>query len=161
MTGLELQTSGVGSDHSTWCASTTAHARFFSKCEYELTNEIDLQTNWHSVAFYWRQETSLTELKLLIAIRSVIDIGKLLVLTFTAKIWCSLGDQSTIVIVHFWTCWPHSWSPWTRCRNNILAQHNNIMLEGCRHSSVDPSAPTILPPRVRIPSTPSKLLFHL
>ena len=32
---------------------------------------------------------------------------------------------------------------------------------GCRHSSVDPSAPTILPPQVQIPSKPSKLLFHL
>ena len=31
---------------------------------------------------------------------------------------------------------------------------------GCRHSSVDSSAPTILPPQVRVPSTPS-MLYHL
>ena len=31
---------------------------------------------------------------------------------------------------------------------------------GCRHSSVESSAPTILPPRVRVPSMPSTL-FHL
>ena len=29
---------------------------------------------------------------------------------------------------------------------------------GCRHSSVDSSTPSILPPRVRVPSTPSMLL---
>ena len=32
---------------------------------------------------------------------------------------------------------------------------------GCRHSSVDLSAPSILPPWVRNPSNPSKHLFHL
>ena len=32
---------------------------------------------------------------------------------------------------------------------------------GCRHSSVDLSAPTILPPRVQIPSTPSMLLSFI
>ena len=29
---------------------------------------------------------------------------------------------------------------------------------GCRHGSVDSSVPSILPPRVRVPSTPSMLL---
>ena len=33
---------------------------------------------------------------------------------------------------------------------------NNIFL-GCRHNSVDSSAPSILPPQVRVPSTPSML----
>ena len=32
--------------------------------------------------------------------------------------------------------------------------------QGCRHSSVDSSVPSILPPRVRVPSTPS-MLFQL
>ena len=32
---------------------------------------------------------------------------------------------------------------------------------GCRHSSVDSSAPTILPPWVRVPSTPSFIVFVL
>ena len=32
---------------------------------------------------------------------------------------------------------------------------------GCRHSSVNSSAPTILPPRVRVPSTPSMLLSFI
>ena len=31
---------------------------------------------------------------------------------------------------------------------------------GGRHSSVDSSTPTILPPRVRVPSTPSMLLSN-
>ena len=31
----------------------------------------------------------------------------------------------------------------------------------CRHSSVDSSVPSILPPRVRVPSTPSMLFFNL
>ena len=30
---------------------------------------------------------------------------------------------------------------------------------GCRHSSVDLSVPTILPPRDRVPSTPSALFL--
>ena len=34
----------------------------------------------------------------------------------------------------------------------------NMPLFGCRHSSVDSSASTILLPRVRVPSTPSMLL---
>ena len=33
-----------------------------------------------------------------------------------------------------------------------------ILKLGCRHSSVDSSAPTILPPQVCVPSTPSTLL---
>ena len=33
--------------------------------------------------------------------------------------------------------------------------------KGCRHSSFDWSAPTILPPRVQIPSTPSMLLSFI
>ena len=37
----------------------------------------------------------------------------------------------------------------------------SIGLKGYRHSSVDPSAPTIMPPWVRIPSKSSKLIFHL
>ena len=32
-----------------------------------------------------------------------------------------------------------------------------MYLKGCHHSSVDSSAPSILPPRVRVPSTPSML----
>ena len=37
---------------------------------------------------------------------------------------------------------------------------SNLISLGCCHSSVDSSAPTILPPQVRVPSTPS-MLFHL
>ena len=33
--------------------------------------------------------------------------------------------------------------------------------QGCRHSSVDSSAPSILPPWVRVPSTPSMLFFNV
>ena len=32
---------------------------------------------------------------------------------------------------------------------------------GCRHSSVESSAPTILPPWVQVPSTPSMLLLFI
>ena len=34
---------------------------------------------------------------------------------------------------------------------------NNLLYSGCRHSSVDSSVPTILPPQVWVPSTPSTL----
>ena len=41
----------------------------------------------------------------------------------------------------------------------MTIQHlKNVFKLGCRHSSVDLSAPTILPPRVRVPSAPSTLL---
>ena len=33
--------------------------------------------------------------------------------------------------------------------------------KGCRHSSVDSSEPTILPPQVQVPSTPSMLLSFI
>ena len=33
--------------------------------------------------------------------------------------------------------------------------------KGCRHSSVDLSAPTILPPRVQVPNPPSMLLSFI
>ena len=35
------------------------------------------------------------------------------------------------------------------------------LILGCRHSSVDSSAPSIMPPRVRLPSTPSMLLSFI
>ena len=51
-------------------------------------------------------------------------------------------------------------SPWRQnCCRKVPKKNRRHM--GCRHSSVEQSAPTILPPRVRIPSKPSKLLFHL
>ena len=49
--------------------------------------------------------------------------------------------------------------------SNYLADHSlyvdrrkNFWSEGCRHSYEDLSAPTIMPPRVQLPSTPSTLL---
>ena len=39
--------------------------------------------------------------------------------------------------------------------------HKQILAKGCRHSSVDSSAPTILPPWVWAPSTPSTLLSFI
>ena len=35
----------------------------------------------------------------------------------------------------------------------------NFTEKGCRHSSVDSSVPTILLPRVQVPSRPSTLLY--
>ena len=72
-------------------------------------------------------------------------------------------------------CFRDTWTvrwPWCRayrrgphlppcCTNNesmVKCFQTNIWLKGCRHSSVDESVPTILPPRVRVPSTPSMLL---
>ena len=47
-------------------------------------------------------------------------------------------------------------------RTNDLQFWKHLLYKLClsRHSSVDSSAPTILPPRVQVPSTPS-MLFHL
>ena len=44
----------------------------------------------------------------------------------------------------------------------IYFQNHTLIINatvGCRHSSVDSSAPSILPPRVRVPSTPSMLFL--
>ena len=43
--------------------------------------------------------------------------------------------------------------------SNVIV--NNLLYSGCRHSSVDSSVPTILPPWVQVPSTPCTLLFVL
>ena len=44
---------------------------------------------------------------------------------------------------------------------SIQHRYSNIFLPyGCRHSSVDSSAPSIQPPRVRVPSIPSMLFSN-
>ena len=43
----------------------------------------------------------------------------------------------------------------------ILILHNNKCHRGCLHSSVDLSAPTILLPQIRVPSTPSTLFSFI
>ena len=47
------------------------------------------------------------------------------------------------------------------CKNPNRIKLQTIKKEGCRHSSVDSSVPNILPPRVRVPSTPSMLLSFI
>ena len=54
---------------------------------------------------------------------------------------------------------------WKRATSKELIQSWPLRIktgkEGCRHSSVDSFAPTILPPRVWVPSTPSMLLSFI
>ena len=45
--------------------------------------------------------------------------------------------------------------------DSVVSVHTNNKIGGCRHSSVDSPAPTIMPPRVRVPSTPSMLLSFI
>ena len=59
-------------------------------------------------------------------------------LFFSKSTFCLLAAASKKVQVHFFN----------------LKKFNYL---GCRHSSVDSSAPSILPPRVRLPSMPSTL----
>ena len=42
---------------------------------------------------------------------------------------------------------------------HALGQSNNYQTLGCRHSSADSSAPTILLPQVRVPNTPCTLFI--
>ena len=47
-------------------------------------------------------------------------------------------------------------------RNDVkLSEHQQIQTLGCHHSSLDLSAPTILLPRVRVPSSSSTLLSFI
>ena len=54
-----------------------------------------------------------------------------------------------------------SWEGATYTLNETLTGTKKGLLLGCRHSLVDSSAPTILLPWVRVPSTPSTLLSFL
>ena len=44
---------------------------------------------------------------------------------------------------------------------HILVSFKELLIWGCRHSSVDSSAHSIMPPQVRLPSTPSMLLSFI
>ena len=75
---------------------------------------------------------------------------------------CAITTDPTLWQVY---CANHNLCTWQNCclSKSFLFnfQGRKRFLLGCRHSSVDLSAPTILPTRVRVPSTPSTLLSFI
>ena len=69
-------------------------------------------------------------------------------------------DKCMGVIVYTWSSW-HLGSTFTDVRMCALEQANVVFIEGCCHSSVDSSAPSILLPWVWLPSMPSTLFSFM
>ena len=71
---------------------------------------------------------------------------------------CICPNVCSVISSHvcFLFIWSNSWLSvqfYQLCKTGLI--------DGCRHSSVDSSAPSIMPPRVRLPSTPSMLLSFI